>query len=319
MVFTLLAIGPKNARADKAWLASPLVDRIVRQPSQAVNGKRLNNRMLGIGLDSLLLALRTLSPSTRGPYLANNPWIAAGLRLTCRKNFAVTGIYAEPGSRSWKVLQALIGHAPVITLSESEADAWNADGGRAQAVLYGNTFGYPPKVPTEGFHIFVGGSSDRDQALIEALEREVLASDEAVHLTLAVGGEEDTKQASGNVVHRPGFIEQGRFGELISSASVVFLPLRSGIRAAGHMVLVGALECGVPVLISPTDGVREYLNGAAISAVDENKPLLPQLQALAADSRNGRAEVRRLWEGKFSLEAYTKRVSSALSDWRLLR
>lgn len=313
MAYTLLAIGPKNERADKAWLASSVVDSIVRQPSQAVNGKRLNNRMLGIGLDSLLLALRTLRPGTKGPYLANNPWIAAGLRLTGRRNFAVTGIYAEPGSRSWKILQALIGHAPVITLSESEADAWNADGGRALPVLYGNTFGYPPKVPSKPFHIFVGGSSDRHQALIDALEREVLQSDEAVHLTLAVGGEEGTKQASGNVVYRPGYIEQSKFGELLSTASVVFLPLRSGIRAAGHMVLVGALECGIPVLISPTEGVREYVGGAAVWALEENKPMLPQLRALISDSRQDGTEIRRLWEEKFSLEAYTSRVSSVLS------
>ncbi|WP_459790632.1 glycosyltransferase [Arthrobacter sp. AD-310] len=279
-----------------------------------MTGKRLNNRMLGIGLDSLLLALRTLHPKIRGPYLANNPWIAAALRVTGRKNFAVTGIYAEPDSRSWKVLQKLIGKASVITLSESEADAWNADGGHAQAVLYGNTFGYPPKAASEMFHIFVGGSSDRDQALIDALEGEVLASADAVRLTLAVGGEDGIKQALGNIVYRPGYIDQDRFGALLSSASVVFLPLRSGIRAAGHMVLVGALECGVPVMISPTEGVREYLQGSAVSAVDVRKPLLPQLQALAADARNSETELRRLWEEKFSLEAYTKRVSSVLSE-----
>lgn len=315
MAYTLLSIGPKNARAEKAWLASSLVDAIVRQPSEAVTGKRLNKRVLGIGLDSLLLALRTLMPGIKGPYLANNPWIAAALRITGRKDFAVTGIYAEPGSRSWKVLKALIGQAPVITLSESEAAAWNADGGNARAALYGNSFGYPQKSVKEYFHIFVGGNSDRDKAMIAELEREVLASRTPVRLTLAIGGEESTKEVDGNVVHRPGQVDQKEFGELLSASSVAFLPLRSGIRAAGHMVLVGSLECGVPVALTPIDGMTEYVFGSSIHLCDPSAPILPQLFCFAADAPP-REAVAEFWRTFYSLENYVERVTQALEGAR---
>lgn len=316
MAYTLLAIGPANPEADSVWLGTQSVSRVIRQPSQALAGKRLNNRMLGIGLDCLLLAMRTFRPGIRGPYLANNPWIGAALRLTGRKKFVVTGIYAEPKSRSWRILQKLIGHTKVVTLSSSEARAWVMDGGDATPVLYGNSFGYPSKKVSKEFHIFVGGSSDRDEALMARLEKEVLEAEPGTRLTLAVGGESGTVEANGNVVHRPGPVSQEEFGELLSSASVAFIPIQNGIRAAGHMVMVGALECGIPVLISPAQGVREYIHGDAIGALNAEKEILPQLRALAEDSRNQPEQVRAFWREEFSLEAYTRRVVGVLDSLR---
>lgn len=310
--FTLLAIGVATPATDAAWRASSAIKAIVRQPSRALNGKRFGKRMWGIGLDSFLLALRTLSPSTKGPYLANNPWIAVALRLTGRKNFAVTGLYAEPGSRSWSVLKALIQHAPIITLSRSEAKVWNAEGGDARAVLYGNTFGYPASQNSDDLHIFVGGNSDRDPELIARLENEVLASTAPVRLTVAVGGERSIRTEAGNTIHRTGPVSQQEFGELISSASVVFMPMRSGIRAAGHMVMVGALESGVPVMVTPIEGMTEYVFGSSVVLCDPIQPLLPQLVQFvsAAPSAN---QTKQFWDGHFSLQRYVERVSGQLA------
>lgn len=313
MAYTLLAIGPSNPEADAAWLGTQAVKRVIRQPSRALAGKRLNSRMMGTGLDSLLLALRTLRPGVRGPYLANNPWIGAALRVTGRRNFVVTGIYAEPQSRSWRILLKLIGHTKVITLSDSEAEAWTADGGDATSVLYGNSFGYPAQKRSEEFHIFVGGSSDRDEELMSRLEREVLEAESGIRLTLAVGGEPGLIEENGNVVYRPGPLSQAEFGELLSTASVAFIPIRNGIRAAGHMVMVGALECGIPVLISPAQGVREYIFGPAINSLASEGAILPQLRRIAENPKNASAQIRTFWQDVYSLDAYTQRVASVLS------
>lgn len=314
MDYTLLAIGPENPVSDRAWLDSSTIGRVIRQKSNAVAGRRFGSRVLGIGLDSLLLAVRTLGPGVSGPYLANNPWIGAALRITGRQDFVVTGIYAEPASRSWKLLRRLIGKAPVITLSKSEVGPWNAEGGNASAVLYGNSFGYPPKQCDDDLHIFVGGTSDRDAELIQRLENEVLASPTPVRLTLAVGGHPDEKTAGGNVVSRPGTLGQSEFGALLSTASVVFLPLVSGTRAAGHMVMVGAVESGIPVSVTSSEGMAEYVIGPSINLCDKGLPLLPQLRSLAQDSAGKESSIRDFWRQVFSLEAYVGRVSGVLES-----
>lgn len=310
--YTFLAIGPANPEADRAWLASPFVGRIFRHRTAAIGGKRFGSRVLGIGVDSLLLAVRTLSPNFHGPYLANNPWIGAALRLTGRNNFVVTGVYAEPASRSWKILRGLIGAATVITLSESEAGPWNAAGGRAVPVLYGNTFHYPPKQATDLLHIFVGGTSDRDRATIAALEAEVLASKEPVRLTVATGEPKRETGANRNVVSRPGPLSAQVFGEVLSTADVLFLPLLDGTRAAGHMVMVGALESGVPVGMTASGGMTEYRLGDAIELLHRDQALLPQLRALAEAAKGREDSIRQLWREVFSLDAYIARVGKAL-------
>ncbi|MEV7135690.1 hypothetical protein AB0N24_22730 [Arthrobacter sp. NPDC093128] len=312
MAYTLLAIGPENAAADRAWLKNPKIGRVMRQPSSAVAGKRFGSRVFGIGIDSLLLALRTLRPGIKGPYLANNPWIGAALRVTGRKNFVVTGIYAEPTSRSWRVLRRLLGDALVIALSESEVGPWNAAGGRANAVLYGNTFSYPAKCASQMFHVFVGGSSDRSPEAIRALEEEVLTSNSPVRLTLATGELASEKVSGENVVSRPGPLNQRDFGALMSTASIVFLPLLDGTRAAGHMVLVGAAESGIPVAVTPSRGMAEYVVDPAVSLCDADGPLLPQLQAISLSRMEQAASIRRLWNDTFSLDAYVARVCSLL-------
>lgn len=303
--------------ADAAWISHPMIKAICQYEGAAITGKRWGSRVLGIGIDALVLALKTLQPSVSGPYFATNPWIGAALRLTGRKDFVVTGIYAEPSSRSWKILRRLIGDAPVITMSQSEAVPWNADGGNAWCVLYGNTLRYPPKQQSdEGFHIFVGGSSDRDPLAIRALEDEVLASTTPVRLTIATGGPAGESRRGGNVVRRPGYVSQKEFGELLSTASVVFLPLARGTRAAGHMVLVGAVESGIAVAVTPNEGMREYVLDPGVALCDPDQPILPQLRELADATRHRQAEIHALWEEKLSLDSYISRIMELLEPAR---
>ncbi|MBT2568957.1 glycosyltransferase [Arthrobacter sp. ISL-85] len=310
--YTLLALGPSSPHTDSEWLNHPQITAVFQHRPAAPNGKRLGSRVLGIGLDALILAVRTLKPSVKGPYIANNPWIGAALRLTGRTNFIVTGIYAEPSSRSWKVLRKLIGGARVIALSKSEIGPWNADGGNAQAVLYGNSFGYPLQEPSPHFHIFVGGTSDRDPGIISELVEEVLRSRTPVRLTLATGEPASETQRNGNVIKRPGYLSQHDFGQLLSTASVVFLPIAQGTRAAGHMVLVGALESGIPVCVTPSEGMKEYVIGPAVTLCDPTRPILPQLRLLASKPHLQSGEIREFWADTFSLKSYIARVGELL-------
>ncbi|WJH23652.1 glycosyltransferase [Pseudarthrobacter defluvii] len=314
--YTFLALGPASATADAAWLSHPMIKAICQFEGAAITGKRWGSRVLGIGFDALVLALKTLNPSVKGPYFATNPWIGAALRLTGRNDFVVTGIYAEPSSLSWKILRRLIGNAPVISMSESETGPWNADGGKAWCVLYGNSLGYPPRKHSDVFHIFVGGSSDRDPQAISALEEEVLASTTPVQLTIATGGPAGETRRGANVVTHPGYVSQKEFGELLCSASVVFLPLARGTRAAGHMVLVGAVESGIAVAVTPNEGMKEYVMEPGVVLCDPDLPILPQLRDLADATRDREADIRALWEERLSLDSYIGRIMALLEPVR---
>jgi glycosyltransferase involved in cell wall biosynthesis len=246
--------------------------------------------------------------------LAANPWTAVALRLLGRRRIAVTGLYAVPGTRSYRVLLRLLRNVPLVTLSRIEAEHWNASGGRAVAVLYGNTYGYPLRQSNEdpGTRIFIGGSSDRDGALITSLEAEVRSTEAAVQLTVVDGGAPGHWSRGATEIRRPGYVSAETFGRLVSESDVVVLPLKDSGRSAGHMVLVGALEAGVPVLATRTQGIGEYIDGQWVRALDPTEPLLPQITAYAAERSGDGERIRHYWRRTFSLPAYVERVCSAL-------
>jgi hypothetical protein len=283
--WVLLAMGRDHDDRDAAWLRSGQVRRIVRLRSAAPSGRRRGSRALGLGIDSLLLAIKAAVLTSRGPFLAANPWTAVALRLLGRRRIAVTGLYAVPGTRSYRVLLRLLRNVPLVTLSRIEAEHWNASGGRAVAVLYGNTYGYPLRQPNEdpGTRIFIGGSSDRDGALITSLEAEVRSTEAAVQLTVVDGGAPGHWSRGATEIRRPGYVSAETFGRLVSESDVVVLPLKDSGRSAGHMVLVGALEAGVPVLATRAQGIEEYFDGRWVRALNSNEPLLPQITAYAAE------------------------------------
>jgi hypothetical protein len=299
---------------DDVWLAGRLVRRVVRLHRAAPSGRRRGSRALGLGVDSLLLALKALLTASPGPYLAANPWTAVALRLLGRRDLAVTGLYASPGSRSHRILLRLLKDIPVVTLSSIEAERWESSGGRAVSVQYGNTFGYARRQIEVGsiVRIFIGGSSDRDQEVIAELEEEIHRSGLAVRLTVVDGTPPFQWGAGRSLVIHTGYVSAARFGELISDSDVVVLPLREGARAAGHMVMVGALEAGVPVLTTATEGIREYIDGTCVRALDPESPLLPQIMDVASEMLTKGSSIRDHWARKFSLSAYVQRVQAAL-------
>ncbi|MDQ0768072.1 glycosyltransferase involved in cell wall biosynthesis [Pseudarthrobacter defluvii] len=184
-------------------------------------------------------------------------------------------------------------------------------------MLYGNSLGYPAQKPGDGFHIFIGGSSDRDPQAIRALEEEVLSSPTPVQLDIATGGPASEIRRGGNVVRHPGYVSQKEFGELLSTASVVFLPLARGTRAAGHMVLVGAVESGIPVAVTPNEGMKEYVIEPGVVLCDPDRAILPQLRELADATRGRQSEIRALWKAQLSLDSYISRIMEVLEPVRV--
>ncbi|QGG40035.1 glycosyltransferase [Aeromicrobium yanjiei] len=317
----LVALGAGSRAGDAAWMNSGVATRVIHLDHAAPSGRRLRSRILGMGIDSLLIALKTAFSGVRGPVLAANPWVGVSLRLLGWRHVSVTGIYAEAGSRNHRVLRRLLGSSSVVTMVESEARSWREAGGRAIAVRYGNTLQYPPRVPkvNSAVRIFVGGSSDRDHQVLEDLIARVQSSQFEVHLTITLDEQPASWSNGSSTITRTGRLTNSEFGAQMSQADVVFLPLVDGSRAAGHMVAVGALETGAPVITTRSGGMDGYVDGTFVATLDEHADLLDQLVETGLAWRGRETEVREHWAREYSLEAYVVRVGEALSQLEAAR
>lgn len=308
----LVGAGPISPEARTVWLAQPGISHIVRHGQAVSSGRRLGSRVLGIGLDGCLAALKALRRHPRGQFIANNPWIAVPLVLLGRDVWT-TGIYAEAGSRSWRVLRRVLGDRPVVATAQVEVEEWNVDGGRSEFVRYGASFGGRLRIERSGpIRVFVGGTSDRDGAVIDRLIHDV-AEARDVELVVATG-ESGPAHVLASGVHYPGWVDQGTFVDLIRDSDVVFLPLRAGTRAAGHMVTVAALECGVPVMTTRSRAMDGYVDGQAVRELDDTEPILPALIRAAQEGRSrGATFFREHWRARHAPEANARSVLAAFA------
>jgi hypothetical protein len=313
----LLVLGRDTSNVDQLWLDSGAISEVVRLKSAAPSGYRFGSRVLGLGLDSALLALKAIATGKGQRYLAANPWIAVAARLLGARDLAITGLYATAGTRSFQLLRKFLANASIVTTVNVEAEAWNNAGGRALPVLYGNNFDYPKRSAAthDSLVIFVGGSSDRDAAMTQRLEQEVLSADRQFHVTVIVVANDEPSVVSttnGSIEHT-GYVSAKKFGELLSTADVAFLPLTSNGRAAGHMVTVGALEAGVPVLTTRSEGMSGYVDGTYVKYLDAETSIIQQASALSEVGRQDRTQIVRYWKEQFSRGAYVGRVTQALT------
>jgi hypothetical protein len=301
---------------DSAWRDAAFIQDVLRLASIAPTGRRFGRRALGLGVDAARLAIRArISISTRRAVLAANPWIGVAFLALGYRHVAVIGIYAPPQSRSFSTLRRHLGSAPVVTTARIEADAWNAAGGRARHILFGSSFGYPPAPDGGGdvLRIFIGGTSDRDPALVAQLTAEALAAPTPVEVLIADGSKPREIRNGDNRVRHCGYLTDHEFGERLSVSQVAYLPLQESARAAGHMVAVGALESGVPVVTTATTGMAEYMDGHFIRAT-QGDDALSQLRDVARQFEFCHEAVRAYWRSHFSLSAYIQRVGDALAE-----
>lgn len=318
MKWTVLDLGARPTDGAERWGNDERVGRIVRLQKPAPSGRRLGSRGLGLGIDALRVAARARLSLAQGPLIAMNPWTAVAARILGYRDVATVGLYAVEGSRSWRLLRRVLGSRPVVTLSEHEALTWRTAGGRSLSVRYGSTFAdasvahrQTPRVQDEGtVTIFVGGSSDRDEEAITKLASQVEASDD-LRLIIAAGG--NLRLDTGRVRRVPA-VTAAEFSTLLASSDVVFLPLTDNGRAAGHMVLVEALQRGKPVVATWVAGMNEYFDGEYIRAAHEDP--IPQLRTVARAFGSRAPEVQAYWKNEYSKEAFGTRVLSALEQLR---
>jgi glycosyltransferase involved in cell wall biosynthesis len=245
-----------------------------------------------------------------------NPWTAVAARLLGYRDVSTVGLYAVEGGRSWRLLRRVLGSGPVVTLSEHEAMTWRTAGGRALSVRYGSTFAEPsvPHRPeAEGQEnstvtIFVGGTSDRDEEAIAKLVAQVEASED-LRLVIAVGG---SLQLDTGRVRRVPSVTAAQFSALLAGCDVVFLPLTDNGRAAGHMVLVEALQRGKPVVATWVAGMDEYFDGEYIRAAQEDP--ISQLRTVGRAFGSRTPDVQAYWRRDYSKEAFGARVLNALEQ-----
>jgi hypothetical protein len=309
----MVALGRMAPRSRQAWFSVLGGPAITDLPSAAPNGLRCGRRVLGIGVDSFAVALISRFARPASATLATNPWPGVACRVFGMHNVAVTGIYAVPGSRSWRLLRAALGSVPVVCFSEVEAAAWRREGGRATAVLWGGTTGVQRSLPPrDRVRVFVGGSSDRDPLAVDQLVGEAKEDRAPVDVVIADGTGPWSWEGTTASVRALPFVPQGVFLEELSKSQVSYLPLQDSCRAAGHMVMAASLEAGLPTVISRTLGTAEYAT-AALTFVD-GYPGLDFLMHRGTANEQSRALIQREWQERFSEVAYITRVSGALSS-----
>lgn len=320
MTWTILELGRVPTPRDTIWAEDPRVHSVVRYTRAAPSGRRRNSRLLGLGLDASIVAAMALRRRGRGArFLAVNPWTAVALRLLGATRVAAIGIYARPGSASWRVLRRVLGGASIVALSEVEARAWRADGGEATAVRYGNTF--PPPATGDdredeqrqstSVRVFIGGSSDRDADAIEALVSALRAAPEVSFLlTVAIGGARRVVTAGSSTVTFTGPLTSAEFSRTLAAHEVVYLPLKEGRRAAGHMVVAEALQRGIRVVATPIAGMAEYFDGSYV--VRASSETVEQLVSVAARADTDRDAIVEHWRSHFSAECFARAVLDAL-------
>jgi len=309
---TVIGLGAMSPERQEVWRRQLPSCKFVVMERPAPSGERLRQRALGIGLDSLALALRA-SPRLRGPVLALNPWPAFAARSLGAANLACTGLYAEPGSNSWRLLRRRLGAIPVIAVSQIESRAWNRDGGRSVSVLWGGTFGVPLSKPPEGRpRIFIGGTSDRDSVAISRFSQAVQSSAKAIDVVIADGtGPRRWARGESSITWLP-YVSQREFLDELVASNVTYLALQDKGRAAGHMVLVSSLEAGMPIVVPRVAGIREYLVDGVALAKEEALDRLDQLLDLANAGHAQRLQRRHVWERLFSQDAHVAAVVNGL-------
>lgn len=312
---------PLKAEAEAAWRANTKVSHVVSltRPSSGT-GTRIGSRVLGLGADSLAVAVKARRSAGGQARVARvisvGPWSAAACRTVGFRHIAAVGLSVKPGGRAWRALRWSLGDCPVVCHAGVEADRWIASGGQARTVLYGENFGVAPTRPVSGRpRVFVGGASDRDRAAIQSLTDEVQQDGEDVDVTIADGTGPRAWSGHRASVRWLPYVPEQVFLRELSNSNAGFLPLCERGRSSGQMVVVESLEAGLPTMVSPIAGLREYIDlGAGLVPWHGQEPILPTLLELASWGDAKRAEIRASWRDNFSLGAFVRNTAAALSE-----
>lgn len=307
----VVATTASDVRASE-WRTQPNVSRVVALKGPSPSGRRLGKLAFGLGLDALAVACKTrMLVGSQTVVLTTNPWIAVALRLLGHRKLTSLGIYATPGTRTWKIFRRVIPDCAMVVMSQLERDNWRDEGGTAAYVRYGNSFPYPPldeaRPHSNSVRIFIGGSSDRDLALVDHVAKDVLDSGADIELAVAVGGAPSIQTSGSSTVRRLAPLTQAEFGEQLKRADLSFLPLVENGRSAGHMFIVGSLQVGTPVVYTETEGMRDYEDPIFCRAMPAGSRPLPFMLGVLKDLPS-KVETRDFWRENFSREKFLTSV-----------
>ncbi|MGR6971717.1 hypothetical protein ACU639_19395 [Streptomyces cynarae] len=314
----MVMLGRLSDRSRQEWSRRvPDLD-VIELAHAAPSGLRLGRRALGIGADSMAVALKARLARPAHATVAMSPWPGVACRMFGIKNLAIVGLYAQPHSKPWDFLVRKLGDTPLVVTSEREASDWVAAGGRARPVVWGGTFGSALSKPKSGSvpRVFVGGTSDRDGRALGRFVESVMGDRVAVELVIANGSGPRQWVGRRSRVEWLPYIPQSQFIAALSRSHAVYLPVRETGRSAGQMVLVASMEAGLPTLIHPNESLQPY-HGEGIECVDAVGHPLDRLIRMADTTEDVRRSIRKRWERDFSLRAFSSNVLDALGqmDW----
>lgn len=187
-------------------------------------------------------------------------------------------------------------------------------------VRWGGGSGKPPAENLQdGGYVFCGGRTNRDfDTVLEAVTRL------GARTVLVTGEQTRFRQAVPDFVTVHRNIPARQFQALIEQARVVVIALQRPDISSGQVVLMQAMRCGKPVVISDTAGIEDYVtDGVDAFLFEPGNPrdLADRLQGLleSEDLRRRAGEVAgATYERTFNSCTYGRDLSAAIAGRRLV-
>ena len=220
--------------------------------------------------------------------------------------------------------QALLGCDLVICntrpLMEAVAARYTGIRGRLAFVRWGGGTGKPPpeNLRDHGY-VFCGGRTNRDfDTVLEAV------ANLGVRTTLVVGEDTQFRREVPDFVTIHRDIPARQFQSLIEKAGIVVIALERPDISSGQVVLMQAMRCAKPIVISATAGIEDYVaDGEDVLLFEPRSAadLAARLKVLLEDARLRRAmgtAAGTTYDEKFNSSAFARDLSAVLADRRLV-
>ena len=220
--------------------------------------------------------------------------------------------------------QALLGCDLVICntrpLLEAVAARYDGIRGRLAFVRWGGGTGKPPPENLrDGGYVFCGGRTNRDfDTVLEAV------TSLGVRTVLVVGETTRFRREVPDFVTVHRNIPAGRFQSLIEEAGIVVIALQRPDISSGQVVLMQAMRCAKPTVVSATAGIEDYVaDGVDVLLFEPHSAadLTARLRLLLEDAELRRAmgaAAGATYDTRFNSAAFARDLSAVLADRRLV-
>lgn len=220
--------------------------------------------------------------------------------------------------------QALLGCDLVICntrpLMEAVSARYSGIRGRLAFVRWGGGTGKPPpeNLRDHGY-VFCGGRTNRDFDTVLAAVVSL-----GVRTTLVVGEDTRFRRAVPDFVTIYRNIPSRQFQSLIEEAGIVVIALERPDISSGQVVLMQAMRCAKPIVISATAGIEDYVaDGVDVLLFEPRsaQDLAARLKVILEDARLRHAigaAAGATYDSKFNSSAFARDLSDVLADRQLI-